>query len=420
MLRDAHWLTVRRAIAWGRVLLAGELILFVFLALWQNGVWAEVKVPVSADFVSFYAAGKLTLAGTPELAYDRTAHFLAEQRAAAPGGGYQFFFYPPIFLFLCAALAGLPYLVAYVVFQLVTMAMFVAVMRRVLRAQGWAWIAPLLAFPAVFWNIGVGQNAFLTAALLGGFTLLIDRRPGIAGMLLGMLCYKPHFGLLAPLALAAGGRWRAFLSAAITVTAVVAATIATFGWETWRAYLAAFAGSSDIYQSGTIDFAGMVSVLGGVRLMGGSGNEAILAQAVMAVLMAGVVVFIWRRGATRSVRGASLLTATLLAVPVALLYDELLALVAIGWLVREGRDQGFMPWEKILLFAVYPLTLLTWSIGTAWHAPLGALANLLILILCLRRIWRAQGAARVVSLRARTEGKRAPKPRWMPRRLRSA
>jgi hypothetical protein len=299
------------------------------------------------------------------------------------------------------------------------MMMFVAVMRLVLRARGWAWIAPLLAFPTVFWNVGVGQNAFLSAGLLGGFILLIDRRPGIAGMLLGMLCYKPHFGLLAPLALAAGGHWRAFFSAALAVAVLVAATIALFGWETWQAYLAAFAGSLAIYQSGSIDFAGMVSVFGAVMLSGYSAGHATVAQAIMAVLVAGLVVLFWRGGASRPQRGAALLAATLLAVPVVLIYDQLIALVAMGWLVREGREQGFMPWEKILLFALYPLTLLTWSIGTAWHTPLGPLVSLLILILCLRRLWRTQSAASAVSLRARVEGKTVPMPRRMQRRLRS-
>src|SRR5207244_3647915 len=71
----------------------------------------------------------------------------------------------------------------------------------------------LLAFPMAFWNIGLGQNAFLTAGLFGMATLLIDRRPIVAGLLFGLLCYKPHFGLLIPGALAAGGYWPRFPAA---------------------------------------------------------------------------------------------------------------------------------------------------------------------------------------------------------------
>jgi hypothetical protein len=47
--------------------------------------------------------------------------------------------------------------------------------------------------PCGFVNVGHGQNGFLTAALLGGALHLIDRRPWIAGVLIGCLAYQPQF-----------------------------------------------------------------------------------------------------------------------------------------------------------------------------------------------------------------------------------
>ena len=154
------------------------------------------------------------------------------------------------------------------VFEIATLAAFLAVIREILHEPGWAWAGPVLAFPAIFWTLGLGQNAFLTAALFGGFTLLIDRRPGMAGMLLGLLCYKPHFGLLAPAGLACGGHWRAFFAAAGTVAGLVLLSVAVFGVETWQAYLTAFAGSDAVYASGRIDYAGIVTPFGAARLLG--------------------------------------------------------------------------------------------------------------------------------------------------------
>ncbi len=387
LVREAHWLTRRRVVIWGLVLLAEELLLIVFIALGQHGLLVGGVGPTSSDFVSFYAAGKLTLAGSPALAYDQTAHFWAEQQATVPGAPYQFLYYPPVFLFLCAGLAELPYLVAYAAFQLITLAIFLCVMREVLGEKGWAWILPVLAFPPIFWNVGVGQNAFLSAALLGGFTLLIDRRPASSGVLLGMLCYKPHFGLLAPFALAAGRYWRAFLAATATVTIAVGTSILLFGWETWRAYFVALAGSHEIYESGRIDFAGMVTMFGAVKLLGFGSRDAYIVQSATALLMIAMVILFWRLPATRPLRGASLVAGTLLAVPLMLLYDGVITLLAMGWLVREARKNGFLPWEKLLLLATYPLSLLAWPIGTAWHLPLGPVISLLILSLCIRRIW---------------------------------
>lgn len=375
--------------AWSAVLLFEEVLIVIFLALWQHGVFVIIDKAPSSDFVSFYAAGKLALAGTPALAYDQAAHYLAQQQATEFSGNYQYFFYPPVFLILCAAIARLPYLVAYAVFELATLGTFIVVMRRLADVKGWLWLSPLLAFPAVFWTLGLGQNAFLTAALFGGFTLLVDRRPLSAGMMLGLLCYKPHFGLLAPVALVACRRWQTFLAALATVAALVGLSVMTFGWDTWQAYFAAFAHSHAVYASGAIDFAGMVTPFGAVRLLGFDPSPAYVLQAGSAALMAAVVALVWGRALSLPLRSATLLSATLLAVPLVLLYDKLILLVAITWLLRAARAEGFLPWEKFVLLLTYPASLLTWTIGTGWHLPLGPCISAAVLILCLRRVWRA-------------------------------
>ncbi len=386
-LRTADWLTPDRVVAWSIVLLIEEALIAGFLALWQHGVFVAVHNPPSSDFVSFYAAGKLALAGTPALAYDQVAHHLAEQQATFAGAGYQYFFYPPVFLLLCAALATLPYFVAYALFQAATLVPFILVMRAVLRAGDWRWLPALLAFPAVFWTLGVGQNAFLTAALFGGFTLLIDSRPASAGMLLGLLCYKPHFGLLAPIALAAGRRWKAFGAALATVAALVGLSILLFGWATWQAYLHAFASSSRVYQSGAIDFAGIETPFGAARLLGFPPGAAYGLQLCSTLAMAGLTLLIWQRRMSQPLRCASLLAATLLAVPLALLYDKLLLLVAIGWLLREAHAHGFLPWEKLVLLLAWPASLVTWVVGAGLHVPLGPAISGAVLMLCIRRVW---------------------------------
>ncbi len=387
-LRYTPWLTRERVVAWSIVLLVEEVLLLVFLALWQHGAFVAVSAPPSSDFVSFYAAGKLALAGTPQLAYDQAAHYLAQQQATAEGAAYQYFFYPPVYLILCALLATMPYMLAFAVFQAVTLGLFVLVMRRLLQEQSAGWLAPLLAFPAVFWTLGLGQNAFLTAALFGAFTLLLDRRPVGAGVLLGMLCYKPHFGLLVPAALLAGRYWVACAAATATVAWLVGASIALFGWQTWHDYIVAFAGSGAVYASGRIDFAGIVSPFGAARLLGFGPWPAYAIQGVSALVMLALVALIWRRPVRQSLRFATLLAATLLAVPLVLLYDKLLALVAIAWLLRDARESGWLPWEKLVLLAIYPAALLAWVIGAAFHLPVGPAVSAAILLLCIRRVWR--------------------------------
>ncbi len=384
---DRGWFDRRRVILWGSVLLVLQAGFLVFLAAWQHGFVTGTAAKTSSDFVSFYAAGKLALAGTPVLAYDQVAHAAMEHAVRGPDGPYQFFFYPPVYLLLCSAFAWLPYYLAYALFELLGLVPLILVMRAIMRQSGWGWLGPLFAFPAVWWTIGLGQNAFLTAALLGGFTLLLDRRSASAGILVGLLCYKPHFGLLAPVALLAGRQWRAFFAAGATVAGLVSLSVLLFGAETWRGYLEAFAGSQSVYGTGRIDYAGIVTPFGAARLLGVPAGVANAIQGVVALALAGLVGFFWfhRRG-TEAARAALLLSATLLAVPLALVYDQMIALVAIGWLVRAGRDGGFLPGEKASIAVLYPLAIITWPVGSAWDIPLGPVVGLVVLVLSLRRL----------------------------------
>lgn len=386
-IRQAAWLNRDRIVAWCLILAGLEAAFLLFLAFWQHGAFGP-SVPQSSDFLSFYAAGKLVLAGTPALAYDRSAHFLVEQAVSGPDIPYQFFFYPPVYLPLCAVLAILPYYAAFAVFQVGTLVPFLLVVRALLREPKWAWLVPVLAFPAVFWTIGLGQNAFLTAALFGGFSVLLDRKPATAGMLLGLMCYKPHFGVLAPAALMAGGRWRAFAAAAATVIAMVGLSVALLGVSTWWAYLGATIDAQAVFGSGRIDYAGMITVFGAERLMGFAVGPAYALQAVASLEMVMLVALMWRHKIAPAIQFVTLLSGTLLAVPIALIYDQMLLLLAVLWFAKEARETGFLPWERLALAAIYVVVLVTWVVGAAWHLPLGPIPPSILLLLCVRRLWR--------------------------------
>src|ERR1700738_4241155 len=91
-----------------------------------------------------------------------------------------------------------------------------------------------LAFPVVLTNTLVGQNGFLTASLIGGMLYLMPTRPVLAGICLGLLSYKPQYGLLFPLVLIAAAEWTVLVTAAIVATAIAAASWLAFGTESWQ------------------------------------------------------------------------------------------------------------------------------------------------------------------------------------------
>jgi glycosyl transferase family 87 len=259
-----------RALAYCRILLAVETAVFLFLVAGTHGLIVPLAGPTSTDFVSFYAAGTLADAGTPQLAYEQAAHDAAEQRVTAAGVEYRYFYYPPVFLLLCAALARLPYLAAFVLFEAATLVLWLIVMRRIFAERSWAAMVPVVAFTPVFWALGLGQNSFLTAALFGAGTLWVDRRPILAGLCFGALCYKPHFAFLVPVALLAGRHWRALGAAFGAAAALCDLSLVVFGWETWHGFLAAAAGSHATYESGRINLGALVTPFGGMLLAGGT------------------------------------------------------------------------------------------------------------------------------------------------------
>ncbi len=370
------WLTRKRVSLYCAILLAIEIAVFVFMAAGTHGLIVPLAKPTSTDFVSFYAAGSLADAGMPQLAYDRAAHYAAEESATAAGIDYNFFYYPPPFLLLCVALAHLPYIAAFLIFEAASLCLYLFVARRILGERDPAILVCLLAFPPVLWTLGLGQNALLTAAVFGAATLLVDRRPAVAGLLFGALCYKPHFGLLVPVALAAGGHWRAFATAFLSAAALCLLSLAVFGWETWRDYLAAAAASPAIYQSGRISFSGFVNPFGGVLLLGGTPTMAYAAQGAT-ILAAGLLVgYVWHARLPLPIRAATLASATLAAAPIVLFYDLMLAAVAALWLLRAGETHRLAEWEKMALAALFLLTLNPRSVSEMTQLPIGPLVTL--------------------------------------------
>ncbi len=391
-LRAEAVLNARRAIAWSAILLAAQCIVLAFMIAGTHGMIVRLKQPLTTDFSSFYAAGSLADAGRPDAAYHRAEHFAAEQRATSPGIGYSYFYYPPVFLLLCAGLGALPYLVAFMVFEAATLAMFVLAMRRIVGERRWIVLLPILAFPSLFWNLGLGQNAFLSAGLFAWATLQMQqRRTVLAGLLFGAICFKPHLGILIPFALAGGRQWRAFAAAACSVAALGALSVLAFGTHTWHEFFVSFAGSPDVYQSGRIGFELMVSVFGAARLLGLSAGYAYAVQAIATLAMAALVFNSWRSPGSLGAKCAMLLAATVIAAPLVLFYDLMLLAVAMAWLVRAGRCAGFLRFEKLgLLAALLPIALAR-SLTGPLHLPLGLLAAVLLLGLALRR-QHAEGA----------------------------
>ena len=427
-LRDGSWLTCERIRLVAAAVLIASAAGFAFLVATAHGGIDRQGRPLGTDFSNVYAAGTYVLEANPDAPFDPPTQYAREQQIFGKTTPFYGWHYPPYFLFVAGALARLPYGTALAVWQGGTLLLYLlmvwgiassspragregldegasspaAALRRgpltVLRsAQSTSsrpagrrgdWLLLALAYPAVLINIGHGQNGFLTAALLGGSLLILDRRPIIAGILIGLLVYKPQFGLMIPLALVAGGYWRTFAAAAATIAALTLVTTLAFGPDIWHAFMLSTKFSRTVVlEEGQTGWQKIQSVFSWARMWGAPVSLAYVLQGVLTAALAAAIVRLWRTAVSSATKRAALCLAAILATPYSLDYDMMVLAPAIAFLGADGVRRGFAPWEKSILAALWLVPLIARSVAEATLIPLGVPAMLATFLLLL---WRAR------------------------------
>ena len=316
--------------------------------------------PIANDFVNVWAAGRLTLDGDPAAAYDWPLHKAAEMRAVGHAfANYYGWHYPPTFLFVAAALAALPYLVAAIFWLVATLAAYVATPAGNLGARAGIFLA--LGFPAALWNVTAGQNGFLTASLIGGTLALMERRPALAGICLGLLTYKPQFGLLFPIVLIADRRWLTLAFAALVAVGLAALSWLAFGITSWQVFLDGLPVTSRVVLGeGAADWDRLQSLFGLMRAHGAGETVAWTVQAIGTLALAAGLVWLWRSRVAFELKAAALAAGTLFATPYLYMYDLVVLAVAVAFLLRYAFEHGMSSIENAglagagALILIYP------------------------------------------------------------------
>jgi arabinofuranan 3-O-arabinosyltransferase len=351
---------------------------------------------IPTDFINVWAAGRLVLDGLPAQAYDWD---IQKQVEVAKLGqdfvGYFAWHYPPPFLFVASLLAQLPYQIAFIGWAVVSFLPFVVAMRAIVGSNFGYLLA--LAIPMAFINALVGQNGFLTAALIGGALYLIPVRPVLAGICLGLLTYKPQYGLLFPIVLIAGGHWRVFISAGATAVVLATASWLAFGIESWLAFFHWMPKFSQAFLTeGKAPWWKLQSIFSLVRYFGGSELLGWAFQWVLTASVAVVLALMWRSRVPYTLKAAALAAGALLTTPYLFMYDMMVLAIPIAFLVRIGLKTGFRAYELPALGAVVALIGCYMFTGI----PTGLGATLVVSMLILRRAgswWRHEPAPSLVA-----------------------
>ena len=287
--------------------------------------------------------------------------------------------YPPTYLLAMLPFGTLPFAASYVAFQLASAALLAAALwfgaerpnTRVLV------IGVALLGPAAAINAGMGQNAFLTAALLVAGFRVLRTRPALGGAILGMLTIKPQFWLLVPVALAAGREWKALAWSVLAAFGLALASVAVFGLDSWRHWL-------DLAQASYADPQGKWVELGRMWgdsiyacLISGGASQTIAdtAQAAGMLIAIGLVYGAFRLRLPGDRKIAVLLAATILAAPHSSLADTVLLATAAALWSSEAAESAtsLATWTLALALWLTPL------VNPPLVSPLGRLTPLLIL-----------------------------------------
>lgn len=365
---------------WFEPVLAGLCLGYVLALalLWARGQWIldASGHPQKVDFLSFHAAGWFADHGRAIAAYDwRKIHAFHETMVGAPFSGFFGWAYPPLFFPLVMVLALLPYAMAFFLWVVASLALLAWGLWRI---GGRGALLLGLALPPILGNALVGQNGFLTAALFAGALLTLPRKPLLSALLIALLTYKPHFGILIPVALMAGGYWRALIAATVLVLLHAAGC-----WLLMPDLAAAFLhnlvqNNGMFLADGSAGFFKLQSLYGVLRGLGASSLPAWSAQSLLTVGTAVLLAMLWRRGIAFPLKAAALAVSALLAMPYVYFYDLPLLSVALAFLWRDR------PFEKTEMAAILVMMLLL-GLCALVTAPLGLPAVAICAGLVVRR-----------------------------------
>ncbi|MGQ0674046.1 MAG: glycosyltransferase family 87 protein [Hyphomicrobium sp.] len=335
------------------------------------------------DYVAIWTAGKQVIDGDALGAYDWAEHgrrsfeLLERERS-----DYQPWPYPPIYLAVAALFALMPYGVSMLMWVIASYAVFAAVAARIIGTpRGAIWMA--ISIPALY-NAMVGQNGAVSAALLGAGLVMLPTRPILAGVCLGLLSYKPHIGVLIPIALAAAGYWRTFASAAATVVVLMMASALVFGSSAWLAFFSQMPLVADLVLHRRPEI--LQSAYGMLVTSGAGAGIAMTVQVGVALAAAAGIAWLWRRDDVAfDCKAAALAAATLFLSPYQFVYDFSILMVAQAFLLRSVMTAETD--EREIDGIVLANAIIAVSPGIGF--PTAPLAAVLLIALIVRRLGAA-------------------------------
>jgi len=374
------------------------MFLLLYAIIGVGALWYWTQEPgfsgfIVSDLAVFWIAAQFSLSGHASDAYlPAQLHLAMAQIAPGIQGAYGWF-YPPTFYLLVTPLGLLPYWGAYAAFMGVSLVGYVAVLRQTLPGNKAMWC--LATFPGIWINLLTGQNGMLTAALAGAGLLALRQQPMLAGVLIGLLALKPHLALLFPVALVAIGAWRTLIVSVVTAFVFMGAGVLYLGTATLDAWAQSLELARTIMEAGKTALM-MPTMFAMMRLFNAPLPLAYAMHALIAATATFAVWKVWRSGVSDELKGATLMTATLLVSPYLMEYDLAWLGFPIAWGVQAGLRSGWVRGDREVLLVAWLLPLFTVVLAWLFRIQMGpcVIAALLWITMGRARTEKRLGAVR--------------------------
>jgi len=382
---------------WGSViaLIVGAPFYAMLMAPVADGRDA-VGYTVGRDFVNYWLGGRLALDGAAANLFDPQLYLQeVHQRFYADHPWMQFSYMPNVIPLL--AIFGLfPYWPALALWSIAGVALFLLVSFKGSGVSGDArrnlMIAAIIS-PIIIVNLAFGQMGLFLAALFVGGLRLSDKRPLLAGVLIGLLTIKPQLGPLLAIYLLIERNWPAIASATATAILLGLASLAFGGVENWRAYFENIAPVQVELSNTFHGFYGYqtATIFGALRLLG---TPLSLAWAIHGVVAIGVltsaVYMLFANGVSKKIKILIMACAATLLPNYLLVYD-LSILLAAALYAMDEIEELFGPIDRIFLALLW---VMPFSLAVMIQLAGMPLVALLILGVYICVVTKALGARR--------------------------
>jgi hypothetical protein len=310
---------------------------------------------MARDFAHFYVQGLMARAGDRAALYDAAAH-ARWLKLAVPG--QPDLNYPPVYgpqvSLLFAPFAWMPYEIAMYIWMAITIGVYWACCRAMLRRcprlaiQPWLVALVAIAAPALHFTLGFAQASPVGLACFTlAYCALRADRPFLAGLAIGALAYKPPLGIAAAFVFILAREWRIVAGAVVSGCAQIAAGCLYWGVSILPLYVNALRRVPDVAGVMESHRDHMHSWRAFFELFGFTQPTVLLLYLAASGATLVAALFCWRARGPLALRFGALSAATLLVDPHVYVYDLLLltpALVALWDWVDDKPDDPIGAW----------------------------------------------------------------------------